>query len=200
MTDSSPDTDSEPDASSNVDASPDDDDEIDRRRLIRWIAVLAFSVPVVVEALTFGNIIGDEFFGADEEATESDTDSPTEADDAVGVGDELLPETAPTETVTTSEVRQADSGDRTYVLRVDVENGTEAPVELRTRALRLRDEATVDGLSSTGEVPPGESREVTAAWSIPSDAMPAAVECVSVREEETAFEGFVDVKRPAIVG
>jgi len=175
------------------------DDEVDRRRLIRWIAVLAFSVPVVVELFTFSGIVGDELLAGGDD-TETATESTARNAAPVGVDDELLPETAATETVTTSEVRQDDSGDRTYVLRVDVENGTESAVELRFRTLRLRDGTTVDGVSSTGLVDPGSSQAVTAAWSLPNESMPEAVEAVAMRDGETAASEFVELQRPAIVG
>ncbi|QKY18918.1 hypothetical protein B4589_000480 [Halolamina sp. CBA1230] len=194
MTDSPADTDGPPAAA--------EDDEIDRRRLIRWIALLAFGVPVVVEALTFGNIIGDELLGGGENeaaATDDGTDTATDHADAVGVDDELLPGTAASETVTTSEVRQSDDG-RTYVFGVDVENDTDATVELRTRRLRLRDDSAVDGVSSTGPIDPGGSGMMTAAWEFEQGAMPESVECVALRGGETVFEGFVAVERPPVVG
>ncbi len=175
------------------------DDEIDRRRLIRWIAALAFGVPVVVELLTFGGLLEAKLFPGGEnevEPTESETD--TNRPDAVGVGDELLPETAASETITLSEVRQDDSG-RTYVFGVEVENDTDSTVELRTRRLRLRDESTVDGVSSTGQIDSGDSGMVTAAWEVPDDAMPGAVEVVAMRGDETVLEEFVAVQRPPIV-
>lgn len=192
-------TDSSTDADSSSDAPPAEVGEIDRRRLIRWIAVLAFSVPVVVELFTFSGLIENELLANGDEA-ETASASPTQDPDAVGIDDELLPETAATETVTTSEVRQDDAGDRTYVLRVDVENGTESTVELRLRTLRLRDGTTVDGISSTGQVEPGGSQVVTAAWSLPTESMPEAVEAVAIRDGETVVSTFVALERPAIVG
>lgn len=191
MTDSPSETDDAPETSA------DDGQEIDRRRLIRWIAVLAFAVPVVVEALTFGNIIGDELLPGGDAAT----GTPTETDhpDAVGVDDELLSETAATETVATSEVRDSDSG-RTYVLKVEVTNDTDAPVELRLRTLRLRDDSTIDGVSSTGTVQPGSSSPVTAAWSVRTDATPAAVQAIAIRDGQTVVDEFVPLSRPPIVG
>ncbi|GAB7013456.1 hypothetical protein [Halolamina salina] len=196
MTDADTPTDS--DAETPADDAPPEDDEIDRRRLIRWIAVLAFGVPVVVEALTFGNIIGDELLGGGD-ATPTAAETETDRPDAVGVDDELLDETAATETITTSEVRQTDGG-RTYVFGVDVENTTDEPVELRTERLRLRDGTLVDGVSSTGSIAPGESGMVTAAWSIPESAMPGAVEVTATRGEKTVFEGFQLVEQPVVVG
>ncbi|WP_053947671.1 hypothetical protein [Halolamina sediminis] len=197
MTDA--DTPTDPKADTPADDAPPEDDEIDRRRLIRWIAVLAFGVPVVVEVLTFGNIINDELLGGGDDPTPTAAATETDRPDAVGVDDELLPETAATETITTSEVRQTEGG-RTYVFGAEVENTTEEPVELRTQRLRLRDGERVDGVSSTGSIDPGESGVVTAAWSIPDSAMPGAVEVTAVRGGETVFEGFVLVEQPVVVG
>jgi hypothetical protein len=189
MSDSPPDEPTEPAAA---------DDEVDRRRLIRWIAALAFGVPIVVELLTFGGLLEAELFPGGENETEP-TDSATASDrpDAVGVGDELLTETAATETITISEVRQDDSG-RTYVFSVEVENDTDAAMELRTGRVRLREGGTVDGVSSTGRIEPGESGMVTAAWGIPNDAMPGAVEVMATSGEETIVDRFVAVERPPI--
>ena len=189
MSDTPPDEPTEPPAA---------DDEVDRRRLIRWIAALAFGVPIVVELLTFGGLLEAELFpGGENEVEQTESETDTDEPDAVGVGDELLTETAATETITTSEVRQDDSG-RTYVFSVEVENGTESAVELRTGRVRLRDGETVDGVSSTGRIEPGESGMVTAAWEIPDDAMPGAVEVVATRGGETIVDRFVSVERPPI--
>ncbi|GAB7095053.1 hypothetical protein JCM30237_22060 [Halolamina litorea] len=181
---------------------PSEDEEIDRRRLIRWIAVLAFGVPIVVELLTFGGLLSSELLpGGEDDDAAGDTDTATATDrpDAVGVGDELLPDTAAAETIETSELQQREGG-RTYVLRVAVQNGTDSPVELRTRRLRLRDGDTVDGVSSTGSIEPGTSRSVTAAWAVSDEATPDAVEVVATRDGETVADRFVPVERPPIVG
>ena len=193
MSDSPPDDPTEP---------PAEDDEVDRRRLIRWIAALAFGVPVVVELLTFGGLLEAELLAGGEnevEPTASETATATDRPDAVGVGDELLPETPATETITTSEVRQDDSS-RTYVLGVDVTNDADSTVELRTRRLRLRDGTTVEGVSSTGPIDPGASGTVTAAWAIPDGMTPEAVEVIVMRDDETTVATFVAVERPPVVG
>lgn len=151
---------------------------IDRRRLIRWIAALAFAIPIAVELLTFGGLFTRRLLGDG-------------GDGGVGVGDELLAATAATETVLVSEVRE--SGDRrTYVLRVNVENDTDAPVELRLGALRLADGATVAGTSSTGTVQPGASGEVTGAWGL-DGGDPDAVAVTALRDGEVVHDGPVAV-------
>ncbi|NHX36317.1 MULTISPECIES: hypothetical protein [Halolamina] len=199
MSDSPPDTD-EPTDPDEPTAPPADDEEIDRRRLIRWIALIAFGIPVVVEVLTFANIIDAELLGGDDDdPTETGTATPTDRPDAVGVGDELLPETAASETITTSEIR-AEESSRTYVFGVEVENDTDATVEIRTRHVRLRDGERIDGVSSTGSIEPGSSGTLTAAWQIPEGSMPGAVEVVALRDGGRVFEDYVTVERPPIVG
>lgn len=181
------------------------DDGVDRRRLIRWIAALAFAVPVVVELFTFGNLLGNELLSDDGSegsagGTRSTAETETAEADAVGEGDELLPETQPTETVLTSEVRGDPSAEQTYVLRVAIENSTESAVELRLTALRLNDGSTLDGVSASGRIQPGTEGEVTGAWTVPSGSMPAAVEAVELRDGEKVVSRFVPLKRPAIHG
>lgn len=177
-------------------------DGVDRRRLIRWIALLAFAVPVVIELFTFGNLLENELLpGDDDDGAGGTTATPDPTDeDAVGVGDELLPETAATETVVTSEVRGDPSSEQTYVLRVAIENTTEASVKLRLTQLRLRDGTTRESVSSSGTVAAGEEGELTAAWTIPGGSMPDAVEAIASRDGEQVVSRFVDLRRPAIRG
>lgn len=182
-------------------ASSPDEEGIDRRRLIRWVAVLAFAVPVIVELLTFGGLLENELLpGDDGDGGAGTTATPSADDDAVGIGDELLPETAASETVVTSEVRGDPSSEQTYVLRVSIENGTESSVELRLTRLRLRDGATRESVASSGTIAAGEEGELTGAWTIPGGSMPAAVEAVALRDGERVVSRFVDLKRPAIRG
>lgn len=194
-------TDSEDPGDVQQPASSPDKDGVDRRRLIRWIAVLAFAVPVVIELFTFGNLLENELLpGGDEDGSGGATATPSAADEAVGVGDELLPETAATETVVTPEVRGDPSSEQTYVLRVAIENTTDRSVELRLRRLRLHDRPTRESVASSGEIAPGESGELTGAWTIPGGSMPDAVEAVSLQDGETVVSRFVDLQRPAIRG
>lgn len=176
-----------------------EDDEVDRRKLIRWIAALAFGGAILLELYTFRSIIARELFpGSDSENGAGTTE--TETDESVGVGDELLPETDANETVLTSEVRGDPASEQTYVLRVGIENTTDVTVQLHLTTLRLRDGTTVDSVSSSGPVEPGEEGEVTGAWTLPSESMPDAVEVVALRDEETVVERFVDLQRPPIRG
>lgn len=182
-------------------ASQSDDDEVDRRKLIRWIAALAFGGAILLELFTFRSIIANELFpGKGSENGAGATETETETDETVGVGDELLPETDATETVLTSEVRGDPASEQTYVLRVEVENTTDVSVQLHLTTLRLRDETTVDNVSSSGPIEPGETGEVTGAWTLPNESMPDAVKAVALRDGETIVERFVDLQRPPIRG
>lgn len=183
--------------------SPDPDEGIDRRRLIRWIAVLAFAVPVVVEVLTFGGLIGNTLIpGGGEESTEdgSATSTTSSRDDGVGIGDELLPEAPSVETVEVSEVRGESADSRTYVLRVAVENTTDGPVELRLAGVTLRDGRSLDSVSTTGSIPAGGTGEVTGAWGLPTDSMPVSVDAVLLRDGTESIARSVPLKRPPIRG
>lgn len=158
------------------------DGGLSRRRLVRWVAVLAFGVPVVVEGVTFGRLFVERLLGGD-----GDGDGT-----GVGAGDELLPSTAVTETVVTTTVR-GDGADRTYVLRVAVENTTDDPVELRLAALRLADGTTVESVSGTGRIAPGERGEVTGAWALGADGDPESVRAVALRNGAVVHEASVPV-------
>jgi len=208
MTDTNSDTDdlAAPGESPTTDPSG-SDENLDRRRLIRWIAVLAFAVPVIVEVLTFGGLIGDTLLSgdggddADGTATAStETATATPGETAVGVGDELLPDAPPVETIEVSEVRGGSPDSRTYVLRVAVENTTEGSVELRLTGVTLRDETSLESVSTTGSIPAGGTGEVTGAWGLPTDSMPVAVDVVLLRDGEESTSRSVRLKRPPIRG
>ncbi|SHG94193.1 hypothetical protein [Halobaculum gomorrense] len=186
----------------------DSDDGLDRRRLIRWIAVLAFTVPVIVEALTFGGLIGDTLLGGDDGSDDAGggdgdgtvTESATPRASGVGVGDELLQDAPPTETIAVSEVRGQSADSRTYVLRVTVKNTTDESVELRLTGVTLRDGTTLASVSATGSIPAGETGEVTGAWDLPAGSMPVAVDIVLLRDGEEAITRSVPLERPPIRG
>lgn len=177
------------------------DEETDRRRLLKWVAILAFGIPVVIEAITFGGLAVDALFGGGDgggDGGATATATPTAGPDAVREGDTLLPEAAVRATVAQSVVRGAT--DRTYVLRVQVDNETDAPHELRLGAVTLYDGTTVAGQSSTGTVPPGETGEVTGAWQLSNGEMPRRVAVTLLREDTETVAREVTVARPPIEG
>ncbi|WP_284033490.1 hypothetical protein [Halobaculum lipolyticum] len=98
-----------------------------------------------------------------------------------------------------SEVR-GDAGSRTYVLRVRVENTTDSTVELRLVGVTLRDGSALDSVSSTGAIRAGTTGSVTAAWDLPTDSMPAAVDAVLLRDGTAVADRSVPLERPPIRG
>ncbi|MEZ3143131.1 hypothetical protein [Halobaculum sp. MBLA0143] len=175
-------------------------EETDRRRLLKWVAALAFGVPVVIEVITFGGLAVDALFGGDDggAAGATRTPTPTAGRDAVGEGDGLLPAAAVSATVARSVVRGAT--DRTYLLRVQVDNSTDTPHELRLGTVTLYDGTTVAGESSTGTIPPGETGVVTGAWRLPNGEMPRRVAVTLLREDTETVAREVTVARPPIEG
>ncbi len=147
---------------------------MERRTLVRGLIGLAIGIPVLVEAVTFFGLVERELFGAPE-ATPSGTPTP----DRVGVGEELLPATAPAETVTEAEVRGGDTP-WLFVLTVQVENALDVPYELRLGTLTLGNGDAVEGGATTGRIDPGGAGQVTAAWELPQGQTPAAVEAAGV--------------------
>jgi hypothetical protein len=170
-----------PDSDGDALADADRDRGPGRRTLLRVVIAVAVAVPVVVEGLTLTSLLGESLFGdgAAEESTDgaagTGVDSGTET---VGVGDELLPGTPQTETLTGAALRV---GGDSWVFRVDVavDNGADASYDLRLGAVTTDDGTTVDGgVSRT--VPPDESATVSAAWGLPEGATPATLSVVAV--------------------
>lgn len=170
---------------------------MERRTLIRLLVGLAIGIPVLVELLTFLGLIESRLFDDDD-----DDGTPTDGPRRIGVGDELLPETIQTETVTDSAIRGAGSP-WVFVLSVSVENAGTDPYELRLQTLTLGDGSTVAGGATSGRVAPGESGEVTGAWEIPEGSSPeelevAAIEYVDEEPDETTTR--VSLAAPPVRG
>lgn len=179
------DADSPPEPGMEVDSPPepgdDSEETISRRTLIRILVGLGIGIPVVVEGLTLLGLVGDQFGGDGSDGT----DTATAADNGVGVGDELLPGTAPTETVVEGYVT---GDDWTFTLVVTVDNGSDRTYELRLGAVTTEDGDRVDGGRGTGSIEPGESASVTGQWSLPEGSTPESVDVVAVAGDATEVE------------
>lgn len=161
---------------------------MERRTLVRLLIGLAIGIPVLVEAVTFFGLIEHRLFDGGGRDTPIGTATP----DRVGVGEELLPATPPSETVTDAVIRGQDTP-WLFVLTVEVENPLDVPYELRLGTLTLADGGTVAGGASSGQVPADGSGEVTGAWELPEGSTPAtlAVTGIAHRDDgpdETAAE------------
>lgn len=142
---------------------------MERRTLVRLLIGLAIGIPVAVEAVTFFGLIEHRLLGGN-----SETPAGTATPDRVGVGEELLPATAPAETVTDAVIQGQDTP-WLFVMTVEVENSLEVPYELELGTLRLAGGGSVAGGATTGRIPPGETGQVTGAWEIAEGSTPASL-------------------------
>jgi hypothetical protein len=175
-----------------------DDDGVGRRTLVRAVLAVAFGVPVVVEGLTFAELLGGTLLGGDRSGGQATADAPgsgggdaPEGSDAVGVGDDLLPSLPGAATLSVAVLRVGGTA-REFRVDVAVENPTDATYDVRLGAVTTRDGRSVDGGVST-TVPPGEAATLSAAWGLPTGAVP---ETLSV----SAAVGEAEATREATLG
>lgn len=154
-------------------------DDDTRRWLIRILVGLGIGIPILIEGATFLELFRRHLLG-------SDTPTPTATDTpgGVAVGEELLPATPQTETLSAATLRAGD-GAWSFEVTVTVENTGEVPYELRLGEVVTETGTMVDGAASTGQVPPGETATVEGAWALPSGAEPDRLAVVAVTYGET---------------
>jgi hypothetical protein len=145
---------------------------MDRRRLVKWLIVVAIAVPLLVEGITLLSLLNNQFGDGDE------TGTPTPFVESVGEGDELLTETDQRETLREATL---DGGDRwTLTLTVTVNNTGDRPYELVLGAVQTQDGSRVEGETTSGTIQPGESTTVTAQWSLSSGSLPDRLSVTAV--------------------
>lgn len=153
----------------------DEDDGIDRRRLVRIMIIVAIGIPILIEAVTFAGIVSHSFSDDGGNA-----ETPTTVPEGVGVGDDLLEVTDETETVEEAYVRAME--DRwQFVLSVRVANTGDEQYALRLRGVTTAEGTNVSGLSGTGPIDPGDTANVTGAWALPESERPESVQVVVAR-------------------
>lgn len=165
--------------------TPDGDPErdgVDRRRLIRILVVVGVGIPILIEAVTFAGLVTNSL-GADG-PTASETAAPAD-ERAVGVGDELLPATGPTETVEDAYVVAGDDGWQ-FVCTVRVGNVTGESYELTFGAVETGAGRVVEGTASTGRIAPGGDGTVTGTWTLPAGQQPARLTVAIARGDAGA--------------
>lgn len=174
------------DSPNETDAPSDDGSRISKRTLIRLLVGFGIGIPILVEALTFLGLLEQQFGGGDDDGTATST---PDSDSAVGVGDDLLPETDRSETLASAVLRE-DDGDRWPLsLTVEVRNTGDTDYEFQLLGVHLDDDRTVGGRTSTDRLAPGDRRTITAERSIPAGATPRAVDVVAlVYSDDDAVE------------
>jgi hypothetical protein len=195
----------DPDAESDASADEGPDVEgLDRRTLIRLLVGLGIGLPIAIEAATFLGLLSQEFGGGGEgeSGTEAGTTTPTRR--AVGVGDELLPETQPVERVTDMTLRSTDGGWR-FAMTVEVRNDLDTAYEFRLGSVATGGGRTVAGGASTGTMAAGETATITGRWDLPEGEAPervgvSAVVAVVGAETPREVSARVPLERVAVRG
>lgn len=137
-----------------------------RRRLIKWVVGVAIAIPVVIEARTISGLIGNWLTGSDENAGDR-----TATEQRVGLGDELLPATAPPEILERAVVEE---GDDVWPFRVavSVENTADQPYEFRLGDVITDADERVRGGATSGVLSRGESTRIETNWGLPTGSTP----------------------------
>lgn len=168
---------------------------MDRRRVVVALIVLAVAVPLLVEGFTLVGLVMDAVGGEDgtPTGTAADTSGGTSTGSATtgaAPGDELLPETARNETLSTATLR---AGDRwTLTITVVVTNTGDTPYELRLGSVGFDERSPVSGSATTGRIEPGETATVSAQWSLPSGASPDRLVVAAFEYGENGARTVVD--------
>lgn len=153
---------------------------MERRTLIRLLVGLGLGIPIAIEAATFlglvGRRVGD---GTDGDGGGTATGTETTPRRRVGVGDELLPQTAPVERVTDMSVRAVDGRWR-FEMTVEVRNDLDTAYEFRLGAVTTGSGRTVEGGTSTGTMISGETTTITGTWDLPEGETPETVTASAV--------------------
>ncbi len=189
-TEPDPDTESEPDP--DAETAPDPESGPDaggpsgsqaggssRRTLLRILIALAFGIPILVELFTFLGLIEVSLLGGD--GGDGGTTTTTTAETDVGIGDELLPASTPTETVTDAYV---STDTWTFVLAVEVENTGDAPYQLYLTGVTTAEGTQVQETARSDRIDPGATGSVTARWDIPEGEQPDTARAVGITYED----------------
>lgn len=150
--------------------------------MVRVLVVLAIAIPIAIELVTFGGLVGHYLDGGGEAAAAT----PTPDTAGATVGDEILPATAATERIDGATVTDGD--DATQVVLTVTVTDPPGDYELRFGAVTTRSGRTVEGAgATTGALAAGEDGLVTGTWQLPEGDRPAtlAVTVVSAPGNDT---------------
>jgi len=158
----------------------DEDEEMNRRRLIMYVLAIAFVVPLVVEGITFIGLVASYVGGPGGTAAPSATPTPAAA---VVEGGDLLDDTDRTERVSTVTLRSGSDG-WTLTVTVQVENTGDLPYELRLGAVTTDGGRRIAGSTSSGRLNPGGSATVSAQWDLPAGDRPSTLAVTAVEFDD----------------
>ncbi|MFB6142351.1 MAG: hypothetical protein ABEJ30_03295 [Halorientalis sp.] len=154
--------------------------DVDRKRLVKVLLVLAIAVPLLIEGMTFAGLFQAKVFDGGGPGNETATGTPDRP--RVGVGDTVLAATPQTERVTDATIRARDG---TWVFRLEFAINNTANSDYR---FRVGEVTTTGGETASGTgsavVPAGESATVTGEWRLPEGTQPDTVVLVGVQLDD----------------
>jgi hypothetical protein len=153
------------------------DDGVSRRWLIRSLVGLGIGIPVAVESVTLFSLVESKLLGGGSENTAAP--ATTTEREPTPVGGELLPATAPADTLADASVQVSGSA-WVFELTAEVENTSDTPYELQLGAVTTRGGDTVSGQATTGRIEPGATGRVSTTWGLPDGETPDTVEVTGV--------------------
>lgn len=141
------------------------------KRLVKILVLIGIGIPVLIEAATLVRLIGGHL-GDEEQNRSAAADAAAHV--VVEEGDELLPATAPAETIVRMVVRARPDA-WTFLVEAEVANPTEHPYELTLRALETQHGEVLDE-AHVARRAPGDSARLSARWRLPAGDLPASME------------------------
>ena len=168
-------------------------DGISRRWLIRLIVGVGIGLPVLIELRTFVALVR-SWLGIE---SEDRTPPPTPDEDAVGIGDEILPETPAVERLRSAKISDGAGDVWPFTVVLSVENSDDVPYAFSLGAVTTTGETVVDGGVGTERLAPGESTTVATTWSLPKGEQPRRM---AVRGERFADGGSEVIERTVRLG
>jgi hypothetical protein len=141
--------------------------------VVRFFLILAFGLAFGIEGMT---LIRSYLIDSGEETEEqvASEEERKRREDAIGVGDDLLPTTPVSERVAQMRIQAQSNGPWIFRLVVTVVNDGKNHYRLSLRDLEADDGTVYEAVPSMA-CPPGDSTQLVATWPIGSDARPRAL-------------------------
>lgn len=188
----------------------DESDAARRRTIIRLLVGLGIGIPILVELATFVGLIENALLGGDGSGESGsavdDGDGGSSGGDGSGsdgagvrVGEELLPGTPQTETLTDASYRAAtEQWVLTLVARI--ENGESEAYTFQFGAITTDGGRSVDGAARAVRIESGESAQATGTWQLPAGSRPASVAVRTASGDGETAETTVRLARIPVQG
>ena len=156
--------------------------DAERPGMIRVLLILAIAVPILIEVVTFGGLIGHYVGVGGGDPSGAATATPTETSEDTGSA--VLPETPQTERIERARLLNASDG-RQLIVTLSVQNQDRTGYELRLDNVTTGAGTTVDGSgSTTGTVDGVETGTVTGSWLLPAGERPETMTVTAVTDPE----------------